>query len=148
MFLLQVNYCQAPTFHKTIYAPHSIFVYFIFIFPLLKHYLKNYVCARVSVYMCVCKCHRGPERTSDPLELELQVTVSHLMWVLGTKSLSPGRAAMYALNHQCMLLTISPALSFIFFYYKNPGYSHLSKKCIHFSCLVLCLFYLVPLLLV
>lgn len=65
------------------------------------------------MYMCVRKCHWGPERTSDPLELELQVTVSHLMWVLGTKSLSPGRAAAHALNHQYMLLTISPALSFI-----------------------------------
>ena len=120
--------------------PDSISVCFIFIFPLLKHdfFKKNYVYAHVSVYMCVRKCHWGPERTSDPLELELQVTVSHLMWVLGTKSLSPGRAAAYALNHLS-----SPEL-----YYKNPGNSHLPSEFIHVSCLVLCLFYLVPLLLV
>ena len=33
----------------------------------------------------------GQKRTSDPLELELQVAVSHLTWVLGTKLRSSRR---------------------------------------------------------
>ena len=35
----------------------------------------------------------GQKRPSDPLELELQVAVSHLVWVLGTKLGSSVRAA-------------------------------------------------------
>lgn len=34
--------------------------------------------------MCVSVC-AGQKRASDPLKLEIQVSVSHLMWVLGTK---------------------------------------------------------------
>ena len=37
------------------------------------------------VSMCVQVCeHRGQESALDPLELELDVTVICLMWVLGT----------------------------------------------------------------
>lgn len=82
---------------------------------------------------------RGPTRS---LELELQVTVSHLMWVLGTKPLSSEGATVCALNHQA----VSRALNFVFLPHKNPDNCHLPDKFIHFSCL--CLFYLVPLLLV
>lgn len=34
----------------------------------------------LSFYVCV---HMYAEEASDPLELELQVTVSHPLWVLG-----------------------------------------------------------------
>lgn len=36
--------------------------------------------------------HRGPERMSGPLELELQATVSHLMWIRGSELQSSARA--------------------------------------------------------
>lgn len=45
-------------------------------------------------FMCVCVWHShihvgilgGQERTLDPLDLGLQVVMSHLRWVLGTNS--------------------------------------------------------------
>jgi hypothetical protein len=48
---------------------------------------------------------RSQERASDLPELELQMVVSYVMWVLGTELRSSGRAAG-ALNQE----TISPAL--------------------------------------
>lgn len=39
-----------------------------------------WVCTGVSA-----GTHRGQKGALDPLELELQVVRSHLMWVLGTK---------------------------------------------------------------
>lgn len=36
------------------------------------------------VIMCVC-AQRSQKRVLDPLELHLQVVVSHTMWVLGTE---------------------------------------------------------------
>lgn len=38
-----------------------------------------------------CRCLQRSVRTLDPLELELQLVVSHLLWVLGTKLGSSGR---------------------------------------------------------
>lgn len=38
----------------------------------------------VQAYSCKCNTHGGQKKTPDALELELQVAVSHLMWVLGT----------------------------------------------------------------
>lgn len=42
--------------------------------------------------MRVC-AHRSQMRASDPLELELEVVVSPLMWVLGTELGSSARTA-------------------------------------------------------
>ena len=58
----------------------------------------------VCVCVCVCGVHGGQKRVSDPLELELQVVVSRLMWVLVTELRSSTRAAR-ALN----TLATSPA---------------------------------------
>lgn len=41
--------------------------------------------------------YRGQKRVSDPLELELQEVVSHLIWMLGIELRSYGRAVS-ALN--------------------------------------------------
>lgn len=57
----------------------------------LRDFLRLIVCVRVRV--CVSKCRprvwgetlRG-QKTSDPLQLELQEAVSHAVWVLGTES--------------------------------------------------------------
>lgn len=38
----------------------------------------------MSIYVPTVTSGRGL-RVSDPLELELQVTMNHLMWLLGTK---------------------------------------------------------------
>lgn len=48
-------------------------------------YLHVYMCVCVIVcYMCV-DAKGGPKKVLDPLELDLQVVMSHLKWVLGTK---------------------------------------------------------------
>lgn len=53
---------------------------------------------------CVCACAlRGLQRVSDPLELELKVVVSHLMWVLETEPRSSGRESS-APNHWAVSL--------------------------------------------
>lgn len=52
------------------------------------------VCTRVHVHalhMCANAC-RGQNRVLNPLELELQAIICHLMWVLGTKLQSSARA--------------------------------------------------------
>ena len=51
---------------------------------------------KVSVYEFVCMhmyvvVYGGQKKVLESLELELQVIVSHLMWVLGTKFQSSGR---------------------------------------------------------
>lgn len=48
-----------------------------------------YVCLCVST--CVCRCPWEPEGVIRPLELELQVVVSCLTWVLGVEHQAPGR---------------------------------------------------------
>lgn len=51
----------------------------------------------VFVCMCVCLCacehsdHGGQKRASYPPELELQMTVGFLIWILGTALGSSGR---------------------------------------------------------
>ena len=49
--------------------------------------------------MCVLAAHRDQKRVSDSLELELQMVVSHLTWVLEIESQDSGREAS-ALNHE------------------------------------------------
>lgn len=56
--------------------------------------------------MCVCVPHvcRYPQKSeivSDPPQLELQVTISHLMWVLGTE--------LGSSKKKQVLLTIKPS---------------------------------------
>lgn len=46
------------------------------------------MCAYVQVSALECKS----QKSLDPLELDLHVVVSHLMWVLGTKLGSSARA--------------------------------------------------------
>lgn len=46
-------------------------------------------CVRVSV----CVFCKDQKKLSDPLKMELQTVVSYLMWMLGTKFSSSGRAA-------------------------------------------------------
>ena len=50
----------------------------------------------MSVCECVCACeysaHGAPKRVEDSLELELQVLVSHPMWVVGIELISSRRA--------------------------------------------------------
>jgi hypothetical protein len=58
---------------------------------------------------CACSAHRGQKRVSDLLGLALQVVMSCLMWVLGIKLRSSGRADS-ALKHQA----IFPAPRFLF----------------------------------
>ena len=50
----------------------------------------------VCVYVCV---HAVLTEASYPLGLELKVTVSYVLWLLGTESRSSARAAG-ALNHE------------------------------------------------
>ena len=68
------------------------------------------MCMYVCMCECVCACthlsagaFRGQSMRFSP-ELELQVVVSHLMWMLGTKLRSSGKAAM--------LLTTESSLQF------------------------------------
>jgi hypothetical protein len=43
---------------------------------------------------CTFNTHEGWKRVSDPLKLELQIVLA-IMWVLGIKSGSPGRAYIH-----------------------------------------------------
>jgi hypothetical protein len=52
----------------------------------------------VCVCVCVCVCARVPVCMSGPLDLELMRIHDNLMWVLGTKPLSPKRE-MIAFNY-------------------------------------------------
>lgn len=62
-----------------------------------KRFLNFKLCVYMYVYVHECRC---PQRTeaSDPLEVRLQVVVSHLTWVLGTDLGSSGGTAR-SLNH-------------------------------------------------
>lgn len=52
---------------------------------ILTIFLKLGVC--ISVWVCAheCRPHRDQARMPDSLELELQASVSYLMWVMGAK---------------------------------------------------------------
>lgn len=56
--------------------------------------------------VCVCMCgvlsvgaHQSQKRTSDPLELELQLVVNHPTWVLEVKPQSSTRTGEMHINH-------------------------------------------------
>lgn len=57
----------------------------------------------VGVYMHYVhvEAYRGQRRVSDPLELELQVVVSCLRWMLGTEPMCSARAVS-TLSHQVL----------------------------------------------
>lgn len=87
-----------------LWAPEALFSlssYFSLLFR-LEYFLRSCLLALCSVissdilsviafcafceYMShVCKCHSYQRMASHPLELKLQVIVSHMMWVLGTE---------------------------------------------------------------
>lgn len=61
-------------------------------------YLCKYMLC-VCVYVCVCvcrRCSRRPEEGVDPLELESQVVVGHLTWVLGPNGCSEKQLVLLA----------------------------------------------------
>lgn len=64
---------------------------------LKEHLLYNlcvYVCACMSLYVIHDSDGRGSQRKAlDPPELDLQVVVKRLSWVLGSKSVSSVKAA-------------------------------------------------------
>lgn len=76
-----------------------------------KKYLFIILCILVlclhvwNTTMVLCDARGGQKMASDPLELALQMVVSHHVWVLGIKS-GPSARAATALKH----LAISPAL--------------------------------------
>ena len=81
--------------------------------PMIINHFSNYlyfVCVCVCMDVCVCMlvyvtCVQVPtearEEELDPLDLKLQVVVSHPMWVLGTELGSSGRAAS-SINHHAI----------------------------------------------
>lgn len=77
-----------------------------------------YVCVCVCVlwvYVYVCKCTWKPE-ASDPLQLELQMVVGRLTWVLGTEPEFSGRAAS-ALS--CWAISPASCISFLLLILNN-----------------------------
>jgi hypothetical protein len=57
-------------------------------------YVYVYVCVSLYVYKHVCAgTHGGQKETLDPLQLQLQVTGSHLIKVLGIELRSSARVA-------------------------------------------------------
>lgn len=59
---------------------------FIFIFNYI------YLCSCVRVYACGCSCLKRPEESAEFPGAGARVTVSGLMWVLGTEPWSSARA--------------------------------------------------------
>lgn len=82
---------QASLELKVLYAPQP-------------HYYRHKLFSCVCVHMCAhaYKCHRGQKRTSDPLELKLQMAVVYLLRLLGTE--------LSSLQEQ-VLLTSEPSLT-------------------------------------
>lgn len=60
-------------------------------FSNLYLFLFVYVCVYIDTYT-ICSAHRGQKRVLQFLKLELQVVMSQLTWMLGTKLSSSGRA--------------------------------------------------------
>lgn len=57
------------------------------------------VCTRVGcVCVCLCNACRGQKETLDPLELELQMVMSYLMWTLGVEFGSSAKAVLFFFN--------------------------------------------------
>lgn len=48
-------------------------------------YLCVYICVHVSICYSFTDVYRGQKKVQNALELEFQVVVSHLIWVLGIK---------------------------------------------------------------
>lgn len=69
--------------------------------------------SKICVYVCVCvyRCPQSPEEGVGCLELKLQIVLSHLMWVVGTKPRSSERTAS-AFNYWAISLSQPPTLSF------------------------------------
>ena len=66
--------------------------YFEFFFFKVYGYVRVwFIC--LCIYVHACGTYRGQKRISDPLELELQVVMSCLIWVQGTEIKPSGRAS-------------------------------------------------------
>lgn len=73
---------------------------FVCLLHLFIFWLTGWLCAWVCSCACVCVmcvlhmcvAYGDQKRTSGPLKLELQVFMSHPVWVLGTKPWSDARA--------------------------------------------------------
>ena len=65
-----------------------------------RAHTHTFVCMCLCVSMCVCKCnvHGVQKRATNPLKLELQAVVNHLMWELVLELRSSEKAAN-ALSH-------------------------------------------------
>lgn len=74
---------ESKIFHAHIFCDIGLTSYYIFIF---RYFFTP---------VCICLCPWKPE---DPLRLELNVAVSCLVWLLGTKFWSPGVAASVPLE--------------------------------------------------
>ena len=48
--------------------------------------------------LCICSAHGVQKRASQPLEMELEMVMSHPIWALGTEPRSSARSAS-VLNH-------------------------------------------------
>lgn len=69
------------------------------------------------MYVCVNMCHvnagaSGSHRASGPLELELKVFVTCLIWVLETKFQSAGRVASAACSSNGWAVSPAPSIAF------------------------------------
>lgn len=69
---------------------------------MLAHLYVSHMCAGTS---------RGQQKSSDPLELELHIAVSHALWVHGIKPRALLRRAS-TLNHRDISLILLNALPF------------------------------------
>lgn len=97
----------------------------VFCLYIIYTYICRYEC---MYYVCVLRAwHGGQKRATDPLELGLQVIVSH--WMLGSK-LSP-------LQEQSVLLT-SESFHQEKTFFVVAGFWHLFVNSIHLKTLMLC----------
>lgn len=70
--------------------------FFLNFYPLFSFCMYGCLICMFSCTMNACTVHREQKKGQDPLELKVQVSVSH--WVLGIETESSGRTAI-ALKH-------------------------------------------------
>lgn len=103
----------------------------LLLFPLPFHFENIYFLLILIMCRCVHLYTSVQEPTdADPMELELQMVVSSLIWELGTESRTFGKAAS-AINHR----PDSPALSFPL---ETPIFSYVKPLLLYPSFLSLC----------
>lgn len=99
-----------------------------------------YVCALMSVHMSI-DAHRGQKRPSDSPEVELQVAVNLLTWVLGTELQSFARAKVCFLTAepfiQSYVFLIDTLIIYICKVYPVSWYMYTKQASRHLHCFVL-----------